>query len=107
MRSLRARSPHDRLLLVVLPVLLAVEMLCFASPPGIAQEPPASTETPPAKPPDIIQLPPVSVIGTTPVPSLGVPLEKYPGNARQITAEEIANQNLVNLPEQLFRNLGS
>src|SRR5207245_138100 len=58
-------------------------------------------------PPEVIQLPPVEVIGTTPLPALGVPLEKYPGNAQRVTAEDIKKQNLVNLPEQLFRNFGS
>src|SRR5262245_63922010 len=54
-----------------------------------------------------MQLPPVRVIGTTPVPSLGIPLDKYPGNAQRVTTEDIKDQNLVNLPEHLFRNFGS
>ncbi|HZN49339.1 MAG TPA: TonB-dependent receptor [Methylomirabilota bacterium] len=52
-------------------------------------------------------LAPVRVIGTTPVPSLGIPLDKYPGNAQRVTTEDIKDQNLVNLPDQLFRNFGS
>jgi iron complex outermembrane recepter protein len=86
---------------------LAVLVLLLASSPGAAQGPPASPETEGAKSPEVIRMPPVEVIGATPLPSLGIPIEKYPGNAQQITADEIANQNLVNLPEQLFRNLGS
>ena len=68
---------------------------------------PPVTQTPEAKPPEATQLPPVRVIGTTPLPSLGIPLDKYPGNAQRVTTEDIKDQNLVNLPEQLFRNFGS
>ena len=68
---------------------------------------PPVTQTPEAKPPEAMQLPPVRVIGTTPLPSLGIPLDKYPGNAQRVTTEDIKDQNLVNLPEQLFRNFGS
>jgi len=70
-----------------------------------AQAPAAPTETP-APPESAVQLPPVEVIGTTPLPSLGVPLDKYPGNAQRVTADEMKKQNLANLPDQLFRNLG-
>jgi iron complex outermembrane receptor protein len=72
-----------------------------------AAQAPSSKEPPPGAPQEVIQLPPVEVIGTTPLPSLGVPLEKYPGNAQRVPAEEIRRQNLTNLPEQLFRNFGS
>jgi len=68
---------------------------------------PPQTPAPEAKPPDVMQLPPVRVIGTTPIPSLGVPLDKYPGNAQRVTTEDIKDQNLVNLSEHLFRNFGS
>jgi iron complex outermembrane recepter protein len=83
-----------------------VAVLLLVAPEASAQAPPTQTETPTA-PEEVIQLPPVEVIGTTPLPSLGVPLEKYPGNAQRIPSEEIRRQNLVNLPEQLFRNFGS
>jgi outer membrane receptor protein involved in Fe transport len=80
-------------------------LLLVVSSPAAAQQPPPP-ETP-GSPQEPIQLPPVEVIGTTPLPSLGVPLDKYPGNAQRVTSEEIRKQNLANLPEQLFRNLGS
>jgi iron complex outermembrane receptor protein len=81
-------------------------LLLLVASPAAAQAPSAPPETP-APPEDVVQLPPVKVIGTTPLPSLGVPLDKYPGNAQRVTADEMKKQNLVNLPEQLFRNLGS
>ena len=86
-------------------LLAAVVLLLVASPAG-AQAPPTASETP-GPPEEPVQLPPVQVIGTTPLPSLGIPLEKYPGNAQRVSSEDIRKQNLVNLPEQLFRNFGS
>ena len=73
--------------------------------PAAAQAPPATTDAP--APSEEVVLPPVEVIGTTPLPSLGVPLEKYPGNAQRVTADDMKKQNLADLPEQLFRNVGS
>jgi len=96
-------------------LLLLVGSPSFAQPPTPPEPPmtqtpeaqPPVTQTPEAKPPEVMQLPPVRVIGTTPLPSLGIPLDKYPGNAQRMTTEDIKDQNLVNLPEQLFRNFGS
>jgi iron complex outermembrane recepter protein len=96
-------------------LLLLVGSPVYAQPPTPPESPttptpetqPPVTQTPEAKPPEAMQLPPVRVIGTTPLPSLGIPLEKYPGNAQRVTTEDIKDQNLVNLPDQLFRNLGS
>ena len=85
----------------------AAVLLLVVTSPVAAQAPSTPSETRQTPPSEVIQLPPVQVIGTTPVPALGVPLEKYPGNAQRVTAEDIKNQNLVNLPEQLFRNFGS
>ena len=96
---------------------VAVLLLLVSSP--VSAQPPTPPETrepqpsepqpsaPEAKPPEVMPLAPVRVIGTTPVPSLGIPLDKYPGNAQRVTTEDIKDQNLVNLPEQLFRNFGS
>jgi len=81
-------------------------LLLLISSTAVAQAPPRGSETA-GSPQEPVQLPPVQVIGTTPLPSLGVPLDKYPGNAQRVTSEDIKKQNLVNLPEQLFRNFGS
>src|SRR5437867_1925359 len=88
------------------PSRAAMLLLVLIGSPAAAQAPPTPSETPsPSEEP--VQLPPVRVIGTTPRPSLGIPLDKYPGNAQRVTTEDIKDQNLVNLPEQLFRNFGS
>ena len=75
-------------------------ILVLAAWPAAAQEAPSDA----AKP---VQLPPVVVIGSTPVPALGTPIEKYAGNVQSISAETIDNQNLLNLSDTLYRNFGS
>jgi len=82
------------------PALLAVLILLLASRPAAAQE--AATD--PARP---VQLPPVVVIGSTPVPALGTPIEKYAGNVQSIPGEEIDNQNLLAISDTLYRTFGS
>lgn len=54
-----------------------------------------------------MELPTLSVISTTPLPGTGLPLEKYAGNVQVISAEQIANQNSVDMSEMLFKNIGS
>ena len=58
-------------------------------------------------PPGTTALPPVTVIGTTPLVDLGIPLEKYPGNVQSLTDDDIANQHLLDLSETFYRRLGS
>jgi outer membrane receptor protein involved in Fe transport len=53
------------------------------------------------------QLPPVVVIGVTPLPALGIPVEKYAGNVQSIGAERIEDQNLLTMPDTLYRDFGS
>ena len=54
-----------------------------------------------------MELPDLDVIGTTPLPGTGLPIEKYAGNVPTISAEEIEEQNPIDLSEMLFRNIGS
>lgn len=79
---------------------MAVLILFLASRPVAAQE--AATDA--AKP---VQLPPVVVIGSTPVPALGTPIEKYAGNVQSISAEELDTQHLLDISDTLYRNFGS
>jgi iron complex outermembrane recepter protein len=68
--------------------------------------PAAAQETPPAPPPTVV-LPPVVVIGTTPLPALGIPIEKYAGNVQSITPEDVSGRTSIDLSDALFRRLGS
>ena len=58
--------------------LVAALLLLLVASRGAGQEPSTDAEEPP-------RLPPVVVIGTTPLPALGIPLDKYPGNAQSVT----------------------
>src|SRR5262245_64905485 len=53
-----------------------------------------------------MELPGITVIGATPLPALGIPLEKYPGNVQSVTPEDAA-RNALDLSDTLFRRLGS
>jgi outer membrane receptor protein involved in Fe transport len=83
-----------------LAALTALVLIILAIRPSAAQQ----TEPGAAAP---VQLPPVVVIGTTPVPALGTPLQKYPGNVQSLPAEEIENQHLLDLSDTLYRNVGA
>ena len=72
----------------------------------LAACPAAAQETPPAEPPAVI-LPPVVVIGTTPLPALGIPIDKYAGNVQSLTSGDISGRTSVDLSDALFRRLGS
>ncbi|MGN2391368.1 TonB-dependent receptor [Pelomicrobium sp. G1] len=54
-----------------------------------------------------LEAPTVEVIGTTPLPDLGVPLEQVPANVQAATDREIQTQNPLDLSEFMVRNLGS
>src|SRR5262245_53711639 len=75
-------------------------MFLLAAGPAAAQEAPGTVTEP-------MRLPPVLIVGDTPVPALGTPIEKYAGNVQSLTTKQIENQNGLNLPDTLYRNLGS
>lgn len=79
--------------------LLVAELLILPW-PAAAQEAPTDATQPE-------QLPPVVVVETTPVPALGTPIAKYPGNVQSITATEIQDQNPLDISSLLNRNVGS
>jgi outer membrane receptor protein involved in Fe transport len=58
-------------------------------------------------PPGGIALPQVTVIGTTPLVGLGIPVEQYPGNVQSLTADDLATQHLLDLSDIFYRRLGS
>src|SRR5262245_22822487 len=79
--------------------LLAALGLALAAPPASAQDG--------TREPALEQLPPVVVIEATPVPALGTPVDKYAGNVQSIPAQKIENQNLLDISDMLYRNVGS
>jgi outer membrane receptor protein involved in Fe transport len=67
---------------------------------GLAQAPAPGADR-------IEQLPPVVVIDSTPVPGLGIPVEKYPGNVQSVPPGDIENRKRRDVSDTLFRGLGS
>jgi len=54
-----------------------------------------------------LETPTVEVVGTTPLPGLGTPIDQVPSNVQTATGEEIEVQNSTNLGTYLEQNLGS
>ena len=94
-----------RLEIARFPALLAALISFLSTSPASAQSAPAPS--PPADAAKLEQLPPVVIIDSTPVPALGTPIEKYPGNVQTVPARTIENQNLLDISDLLYRNLGS
>jgi iron complex outermembrane recepter protein len=108
-------GPLTRSPLARFPALPGVLILVLAISPVAAQGPPTESQKPEQAPPaaqdppteGVPRLPPVQVIAPTPLPALGIPVEKYAGNVQSIPAETIENQHLLDLSDTLYRNLGS
>ncbi len=64
---------------------------------------PASAENPATE----LEAPTIEVIGTTPLPGLGTPVNRVPANVQATTGEDIQNQAPANLGEFLDNNLSS
>jgi outer membrane receptor protein involved in Fe transport len=68
-----------------------------------AQAPASAPQNPAA----VLELPTVEVIGTMPIPGLGVPREQVPANVQAVTDADLARSSSTNLPEFLAERLGS
>ncbi|MDN3920779.1 TonB-dependent receptor [Roseateles violae] len=55
-------------------------------------------------PAEVLELPQVLIIGTTPLPGSGVPLRQLPADAQVLTSREIRNQRATNITDFLDRN---
>jgi iron complex outermembrane recepter protein len=88
-------------LLAVVVVLLAV------SPVGAQQALPDTAPPRAAEPAPVVELPTVTVIGSTPLPAFGIPVEKYAGNVQSLTVDGLTNPSHVDLSEMLHQRLGS
>lgn len=54
-----------------------------------------------------LEAPTVEVIGTTPLPGLGVPVEQVPSNVQAVTDQQIEDRQAINLPDLMTRSLPS
>jgi len=53
-----------------------------------------------------LEAPTVEVIGTTPIPGIGTPINEVPANVQVITGSEMRNQESISIPDYLERNIG-
>ena len=70
-------------------------------PAAITLAAPAFADNPAAR----LEAPTVQVVGTTPLPGIGMPLEKVPANVQSIGADDIRRQQPLDISEQLTQNL--
>ena len=54
-----------------------------------------------ANPAEVLELPTVEVVGTTPVPGIGTPIKDVPSNVQIYTAKDMAKQKPSNISEFL------
>ncbi|MGH8570334.1 MAG: TonB-dependent receptor plug domain-containing protein, partial [Gammaproteobacteria bacterium] len=86
--------------------LASILTLVLGSSPGMAEEGDGRDEGT-RSPAGAIELPTIEVIAATPLPALGTPLDKVPANVQSLTAEDVEEQNPLDLSEMLFDNIGS
>jgi iron complex outermembrane recepter protein len=55
----------------------------------------------------VLEAPSVEVVGTTPLPGIGTPVNQVPANVQAITGQTIEEQQNVSLPAAMDKNLGS
>jgi iron complex outermembrane recepter protein len=55
----------------------------------------------------VLEVPKIEVVGNTPLPGIGVPLEKVPANIQNISADKIAKQKGLGLADFIEQNSGS
>jgi iron complex outermembrane recepter protein len=74
----------------------------FCALPALGEE--AKPETNPAAQ---LETPTVEIIGTTPLPGIGAPVNEVPANVQAATGAQMQRQESVSLPDFLERNIGS
>jgi iron complex outermembrane recepter protein len=67
----------------------------------------AGPDPPPPNPAEALELPTVTVVGTTPLPGLGTPLEDVPANVQIYTSGDLGRQHHASAAEYLAQNAGS
>ena len=75
----------------------AVLVLLIAGAAALAQENPATQ----------LDMPRIEVIGTTPLPGIGLPPEQVPANVQTISADQVSGSRGVDAAGVLNRTLGS
>lgn len=56
---------------------------------------------------EVLEMPSTEVVGTTPLPTLGLPKDRVPGNVQGGTAEQIERQKPLSIADFLNQNIGN
>ena len=84
---------------IIRPIALAIAAL-FPVPSVLAADAPSNAA-------EILELPTIEVIGTTPLPGIGTPIKDVPANVQVFTSKEFAKQKQTNISEYLEQNPSS
>ena len=84
---------------IIRPIALAIATLFPVAGPMAADAPSNAAE--------ILELPTIEVIGTTPLPGIGTPIKDVPANVQVFTSKEFAKQKQTNISEYLEQNPSS
>src|SRR5581483_5887310 len=78
-----------------------------APPPASQPAPPTpgpNSTSAPVNPAEALEMPTVVVIGTTPLPGLGTPIQDVPANVQVYRSTDIAHQGQTNLTDFMEQN---
>lgn len=84
-------------------VMLALSATCATTAHAQGETPPA----PAVGSPTPLELPAINVVGVTPSSSLGLPLDKVPGNVQSARSEDINRHQALDISSFMNRSLGS
>lgn len=73
---------------------------------GVAHAQTSPADSNPEVPP-IVAVPPVNVIGTTPLPGVGIDRDKVPANVQSVTSSDLTRESSPNLTRSLVDQAGS
>ena len=54
-----------------------------------------------------MELPPVEIVGTTPIPGVGQPRDRIPSNVQTLNLRRMRDLDALNLPELMSRSLAA
>jgi len=91
-----------------LPLIMLSTLACAAITAARGQTAPAvGYGHIPVNPAEALEMPTVEIIGTTPLPGLGTPIQDVPSNVQVYTSRDLARQNQTNVSDFLEQNGGS
>ena len=74
--------------------------ICVTSAAAASDEPPEPRDNPA----EVLEMPTVEVVGTTPLPGIGTPTRDVPANVQIFTSDDLAGQRQTNVTDYLEQN---